>query len=1603
MYSWNWTSFCGHGEQFTEWSGHDFGHCFEQIGILAPSYAILATISAYHFGRKRTNIRGSVVYVSWTWFLLLRFVAVLALLCSPVLQIVLTLFVEHVRPSFSDALVASLSAVGWFFHALYVWNVRYLHSSSLRGPPSTIVAVFIVIASNAAHLHTVIIMHISGSVHKSETEKITTFVCAGLCAVYVISIIPCKRRIYHTGVDSNHAINSSGGESEPIVWDREHTYNTYSHIAEPVVAEKGVGCLSWLSFYWVSQLMSKGAERQIQSVNDLFLLPARLETEMLEGIFKSTISSKGKDLNADSSHLNDESLSRPSEYGRSWDSQTSIPTVDIISSINYQEDAQTYQSISNAYAERVHNKNSRSNNICRTDKHPVKLNLFKALSSTFGREYFCLGILKLLADCFGFAGPIILNLLVTFVESDVSQDSYKGYVFASALFLSTLLATLCSTQFSYNVQVVAYKVRCALITTVYRKSLQANAVTQATFTPGEIVNFMSTDVDRILNFCPSFHAFWSLPFQVGVSLFLLYQQVGLAFLAGLAFAVLLVPVNRKIAVKIGELSKKMMKHKDERVKLMNELLYGIRVVKFYSWEQHFTDCIKNARENELKCLKGRKYLDALCVFFWATTPVLISILTFTTYVLIGHQLTAAKVFTSLSLFLMLIGPLNAFPWVINGLVESWVSLKRVEKYVNLKDAQPTSYYSNLSDLGSESIIEMKNASFTWQECENVQQTQRMGSNMADGQSSSEEDTVSQNSSGSENIGGSQDLVDISFKLVKGHLLGVIGKVGSGKSSLLSAIVGEMNRTGGTIEVSDLIKEEGFALVAQEPWIQHASIRDNILFGQPFNRHRYDKVLEACALADDLQMMPAGDKTEVGENGITLSGGQRARVTLARAVYQDKGIYLLDDPLSAVDAHVAQHIYTHCIMGLLKNKTRILCTHHVQFLSSADWILLMEQGSIAQSGPPEEIITNVHLMEATRQETRQKDVKEGGRTGNEEDEEEELVDDLTQEEDRQTGVIKTDVYKAYWLAVGACLTPWVLVSLFFMQASRNLSDWWLSYWVSHSHSSNSSSKTVAEVSSLFTSKIFSELSTNANSSSDNLRFYLGIYGGLAGANSLFTLIRAFLFAYGGICAATVVHKRLLSAVIKAPISFFDSTPIGRILNRFSSDLYSVDDSLPFILNIFLAQAYGILGTLVVTCYGLPWFLVCLIPMAAFYYKIQLYYRHTSRELKRLSSVTLSPIYAHFSETITGLSTIKAMKHMERFCEENRRCLDVNQRCQYATQLSARWLDFRLSMLGVAMVACISFIAVVQHQLSTIDAGLVGLAISYSLSVTNLLGGVVMSFTETEKEFVSLERCQHYITETPSERWDGALFSPTVWPSEGVIEFDSVSLRYREALTYALTRVSFKTRPGEKVGVVGRTGAGKSSLFLTLFRLVELTEGRILVDDVDISRLDLTDIRSKFAIIPQDPFLFSGTVRQNLDPTSSHSDTDLWSTLERCHMRACLEQMGGLESTVSHRGREFSVGQRQLICLARAMLTKAKVLCIDEATASVDMETDNLIQSTIRHEFRESTVLTIAHRVNTVLDSHRVLVLREGAVAEFAPPRDLLEDSSSLFYCMVYGNS
>ncbi|XP_074435930.1 ATP-binding cassette sub-family C member 10 isoform X1 [Larus michahellis] len=1476
------------------WVHGSVGHCFNQLTLNVIPHVLLAVVSACFLGTPRSG-SGAPCRPGWVCRIAASFVLAGLFLADTVPA---TISQQELGPVYLEVLANGTAALAWLTHSLALLILcRSIHGST-RGP---VVLALLTLLPLPSFIITLVWYYQSRTAwspaHPAASSRFA-ILCLQLASllVYVIGYL-----LPTTGRQDFLSINRS--------WQQEQLI---SEPGIPVpdqqrVAEDGESWLSRFFYVWMNPLMKRGYQWKLNQPEDVYVLPHQLQAARVCDRFYSC-----------------------------WQKKAAL----------HQVEAETVSLTSPIIA-----GNDGSSNAPHDSHHAQEaVRLFSVLHAAFGLRFYSLGLLKLASGLLGFSGPLLLNLLVNFMESRQEPLSH-GVLYALGLFAGSFLGALLRNQFSYEVNKLMLMVRAAIISAIYRKALRVGSTSLTLFTVGEIVNFMSTDTSRLVNFCLSFHEVWSLPVQFSVTLYLLYQQVGVAFLTGLALALLLVPINKVIANRIMMNNKGMLKHKDMRVKLMAEFLRGIRVIKFYTWEKHFSTRINACRAKELQKLRAIKYLDAVCVYLWAALPVVVSIAIFITYVLLGHQLTATKVFTALALVGMLILPLNSFPWVLNGTLEAKVSLDRIQRFLELMDQDLEAYYALDSPSGTATAVEMRCAAFSWAPVE-------------------EESTREPLSTGTLQL----HIENLSVR--KGMLLGVVGKVGAGKSSLLAAITGELIKQGGRVYVCDL--EQGFGLATQEPWIQFTTVRENILFGREYDARLYEEVVEACALSEDLNTLPAGDQTEVGENGVTLSGGQKARIALARAVYQDKEIYLLDDPLAAVDADVANHLMWKCILGVLKHKTRILCTHRTEFLEKADALLLIDNGRIVKTGTPADILPLVEAFPKFKDtDKRQKD------KAPEEQSQEETVETkaeestqnnhlIHKEEEKKEGAVAFQVYKAYWLAVGSCLALSILFSLLLMQASRNISDWWLSHWISSISQTANTSVMVCSASPpspellLFSIvglvspiQALGTTSVPSNGSLD-VNFYLIVYGSIAGANSLFTILRAFLFAYGTIRAATVIHNRLLQRALKATVTFFDTTPTGRILNRFSSDLYCVDDSLPFILNIFLANMYGLLGMLVIITYGLPWIGLVLLPLAALYFSIQRYYRRTSRELKRLYSVTLSPIYTHFSETLSGLSSIRAMRATQRFELENQLRLEENQRCLFASNTAMQWLDIRLQMIGVAVVTAIAGIAVIQHQKQLGNPGLVGLALSYALSVTNLLSGLISSFTLTETMMVSVERTEEYTTDIPMEPQDKLVQVAADWPSQGLVEFQQVVLAYRAGLPNALDGVSFTVYPGEKVGIVGRTGSGKSTLFLALFRMLEPKSGRILLDGVDSQLVGLEELRSRLAIIPQDPFLFSGSIRENLDPQGKRTDAELHEVLEQCHLRDAITQMGGLDSEVGERGKSLSVGQRQLVCLARALLTQAKVLCIDEATASVDQKTDQLLQQTIRQRFADKTVLTIAHR-------------------------------------------
>uniref|UniRef100_A0A8C9WQX2 ATP-binding cassette, sub-family C (CFTR/MRP), member 10 n=1 Tax=Scleropages formosus TaxID=113540 RepID=A0A8C9WQX2_SCLFO len=1488
-------------DPFPIWQNKTISSCFNKLMLNSLPHGLLAITSACYLNIPRCSRITSSTSYGWG----IRIVVAFLMAVLFVLDVVIVGLL-HLPTMYLDILADGCATLGWSVHFMSLVVLQKSVYSATRGPVCllilAIMPVFTLTVTMVSYCQDSICLDIS----QPFSVMRLTLVASQLFLLFVYFLafaVPCQ-------AEHVELISVNDSDQTPLIPGGVH----FGQDGQ-IVGDDGATWLSRIFYLWLNPLMKRGQNMELERPSDVCLLPCHLQTRVVRQNFDRCC---GK--------------SRHEE-------------------VAFEDEA----------------GHRRREDLCKDGvfRERSEIRLLPVLHKAFGLKYYLLGVVKLLGNMLGFAGPLLLSSLVAFMEDSQAPIS-QGLWCSLGLFTSTLLSAVLRNIFTFEVSKVSLSARAAVISAIYRKALRVSSTTLAQFNLGEIVNFMSTDTDRLVNFFNNFHDIWNLPLQFAVTLYLFYVEVGVAFLGGLGFALLLIPLNKVIATRIMKNNKDMLQSKDSRVKLMTEMLFGMRVIKFYTWEHHFIQKIGDCRKRELSHLKKIKYLDAVCVYIWAALPVLISITTFVTYVLLGNELTAAKVFTTLALVGMLILPLNNFPWILNSTIEAKVSLDRIQCFLRLSDQDMDMYYSTPPE---EPLIavQLKNSSFSWRGADNT--------NLAPSEASSPDGTFL--------------LHNISFAIKEGSLVAVVGKVGCGKSSLLAAIAGELIRCGGVVYVQG--RENGFAMAAQEPWIQHGSVRDNILFGKEYNSHFYQSVIEACALTEDLNILPGGDRTEVGPNGVTLSGGQKARLALARAVYMEKDIYLLDDPLAAVDADVAKHLLEKCLMGILKNKTRILCTHRIEFLDKADIVVLMDNGMIVKIGSPNKILPEVEPVPKNRNKNDNK--KENGIYEDEFCEQPSLIHCVMGEEQKQTGVVTCRVYRSYWLAVGGVLGFTILFFLFLMQG---ISFFDMKIGLSCCPSLNGPK---------FESHLFENYSTfNQNVNvTGQLEFYLTVYVSIAAANSVFTIIRAFVFAYGAICAATVIHNRLLDRVLKATVTFFDSTPLGQIINRFSSDLYSVDDMLPFVLNILLANIFGLLGMIVMMSYGLPWILLLLLPLGVLYYKIQHFYRHTSRELKRLYAITLSPIYTHFSETLTGLCTIRASCSSLRFEEENESRLERNQRCLFAGNAAMQWLDIRLQMIGVLVVTGLSVIAIIQHQAKSIDTGLVGLSLSYALSITGLLSGLIFSFTQMETQMISVERTEEYSTDIPAEPQHGSLEVSSLWPEHGQVEFQKAVLVYRSGLPNALDELSVVIQAGEKVGVVGRTGSGKSTMFLALFRMLELSSGKILVDKVDISKMGLEQLRSKLAIIPQDPFLFSGTVRENLDPCGIHSDAQLLDVLEQCHLMQAVNRMGGLNAEVGEKGKSLSVGQRQLLCLARALLTQAKILCIDEATASVDQQTDKLLQQTIREKFKDRTVLTIAHRINTIMDSDKVLVMHAGKAVEFDTPEVLMQREDSIFYKLIHVHS
>ncbi|MQM17651.1 hypothetical protein Taro_050625 [Colocasia esculenta] len=1185
-----------------------------------------------------------------------------------------------------------------------------------------------------------------------------------------------------------------------------------------------------------------------------------------------------------------------------------------------------------------------------------------------------------LTACASYVGPYLIADLVSFLSEKKKYSMRRGYILSFAFLGAKIVETVTQRQWIFGARRLGMHLRAALISHIYKKGLHLSSLSRQSHTSGEIINYMNVDIQRITDFIWYSNTIWMLPIQISLAIYILHMNLGLGSVAALAATSIVMACNIPITTTQKRYQTKIMEAKDERMRATAEVLRNMKTLKVHAWDGHYLNKLQSLRGIEYKCLWRSLRLHATSAFIFWGAPTFISAVTFGVCILMGIPLTTGRVLSALATFRMLQDPIFNLPDLLSVIAQAKVSVDRVASYLREDEIQPDAVEFIPRNEG-EIDVEIDGGIFSW----NAEP-------------------------------GSPTLENIYLKVKRGMKVAICGTVGSGKSSLLSSILGEIPKLAGTVRVAG-----SKAYVPQSPWILTGNVRENILFGKPYECEKYEKTVQACALVKDLELFASGDLTEIGERGINMSGGQKQRIQIARAAYQDADIYLLDDPFSAVDAHTGTQLFKDCMRGILKDKTILYVTHQVEFLPAADIILVMKNGRIAQAGKFEELLqenvgfemlVGAHsqalesiLVAGNAQEMSQaEDRRKMGYPSNEEADEEHAASiqfqssdklnseqDLSinleergriiQDEEREKGSIGKKIYLAYLTAVrGGAFVPIILTAQSLFQILQVASNYWMA-WASPP--------------------------TTGVEPTVSLNLLFLVYVILSVGSSLCVLLRAMLVAITGLLTAEKFFTNMLHSVMHAPMSFFDTTPTGRILNRASSDQSVLDMELATKLGWCAFSVIQILGTIaVMSQVAWPVFAI-FVPVTTICILYQQYYIPTARELARLSEIQRAPILHHFAESLSGASVIRAFEQGDRFSSVNLRLVDSHSRPWFHNVSAMEWLSFRLNLLS-HLVFAFSLVLLVSLPDGFINPSIAGLAVTYGLNLNVQQASIIWNMCNAENKMISVERILQY-TRIKSEaplHVEGHR-PPESWPEIGAICFRNLQrdwlcmqVRYADHLPSVLKHITC-TFPGKKkIGVVGRTGSGKSTLIQAIFRIVEPREGSIVIDDIDICKIGLHDLRSRLSIIPQDPTMFEGTVRGNLDPLDKYSDLQVWEALNKCQLADLVrEKEKKLDSSVVENGENWSVGQRQLFCLGRALLKRSNILVLDEATASVDSATDGIIQQIIRQEFKDNTVITIAHRIHTVIDSDLVLVLSEGKVQEYDAPAKLLEREDSAFAKLI----
>uniref|UniRef100_H2YL84 Uncharacterized protein n=1 Tax=Ciona savignyi TaxID=51511 RepID=H2YL84_CIOSA len=1195
-----------------------------------------------------------------------------------------------------------------------------------------------------------------------------------------------------------------------------------------------------------------------------------------------------------------------------------------------------------------------------------KPSLFRAVLKTYFWEWTFYLFLGFIEEVLRTTNPILLRWLLRYFEVNSDVTMASAYIYASGIFLILVILTFLHHVLFYYTQRLGWHLRAATCALMYQKTLRLSQKALAATTTGQIVNLGSTDVIRFDWLGLFLHYLILGPLQAVVVAYLLWTDLGVATLAGVGVICFVMFLQSFVGRQFGKIRAGMAILSDERIRTMNEVLTAMRIIKMYAWEKPFEKLVSEVRRKEIEKVLQSSILKACNFAMMFVSSRLLNLVTFVTFIYLGGELTPSLVFSAVALYNVLRTSMGLFfPLAVEKLSESLISLKRIQNYLMLDEIEdhrhklpPKSY----QDCG----VELNDFTAWWTEA---------SANMA-------------------------TLQDITLKVEPGQLLAVIGPVGSGKSSFLNAILRELPASSGTAKVVGQVTYAG-----QVPWVFSGSIRENILFGEAYDEKRYNEVVAVCCLDKDFLSFEYGDLTLVGQRGVTLSGGQKARVNLARAVYRrGTNIFLLDDPLSAVDASVAQKMFEQCICGYLDNKIRILVTHQLQFIQKADQVMILKEVSnIVGAGLGTYTALQAEGTDFARV------VKEEGRTQITVVFQQipqagrlhfsgpamynlpqyhrgvfqpitpffqaDFVAPVEDEEENAQGSVKLIIYKNYFIHNVFFFVILVILAMA-DHTTYLLCDWWIAVYL------NTTSNP------LLPTKF------------DNT-FYIIVYASLVGLCTLLLYARSISQFYYCVQSGIRMHDKMFNAILKAPMRFFDVNPVGKILNRFSKDMGQVDELLPQTFMDFIYIFCMIFSILILSVTINYFVIIIVIPLSIYFIWLRQYYIRTSRDIKRMEGASRSPVFTHLSNTIQGLSTVRAFNMQDKFEEEFHCKQDLHSSAWFLFITGSRWLAFRLDAICAIFIGCVAYFSILTSSLNAVDAGKVGLTLTYAILLMGMFQWGTRQSAEVENLMTSVERIQQYYAiepEAPHEIEGSSL--PQGWPNYGVITFNNLSYAHYKDGPNILHGIRAHIKAHEKVGIVGRTGAGKSSLISTLFRLNEYSKGEILIDGIDVSSLGLTELRSAISIIPQDPILFAGTMRKNLDPFQLYSDEEVWNALEQVQLKPAVQQLPlKLASELAESGSNFSVGQRQLVCLARAVLRKNKILIIDEATANVDMRTDLLIQQTIRRNFRHCTVLTIAHRLHTIIDSDRVMVLDQGRVAEFDQPHILLDQENGLFSDMV----